>query len=273
MSYPQFNRSGVRHLQQIEIDEMGGVTIAGLAAAATQPDHPFNATVTIKCHLCQAVSYETRALFAHQTCCDDCREKGLKAILIEKSKTYWQAICPPAFLETDKNHPDFPQAAYAATRDWLGGESLFLYGPSRTGKTRLGMWLLKRCLVRNSAHVGVLWPEQLKHVKYAHDRLELVEKWGRYEILLMDDALLTGAQDERITDWLKDLIDYRIRYKRPILITSQVGSDDYREQMDKFDNATKADKARVEALLRRVKETCRVVSFAPAVVSAGEEAF
>ena len=145
--------------------------------------------------------------------------------------------------------------------------------PSRTGKTRLGVWLLKRCLVRNTAHVGILWPEQLKHVKYAHDRLELVEKWGRYDVLLMDDALLTGAQDERITDWLKDLIDYRIRFKRPIVITSQVGSEDYKEQMDKFDNATKADKARVEALLRRVKEICRVVSFAPVAVTAGEEAF
>ncbi len=267
------NRSGVRHVREIQIDEMGGVTIAGLASAAIQPDHPFNQIVTVECHICKAVSYGTTQLFAHQTCCDDCREKALKEQRLEKVKTYWQAICPPAFQETDKNHPDFPKAAYAATRDWQGGDSLLLYGPSRVGKTRLAVWLLKRCLVRNSAHVGILWPEQLKHVKYAHDRLELIEKWGRYEILLMDDALLTGAQDERITDWLKDLLDYRIRYKRPVIITSQVGQDDYREQMDKFDNATKADKARVEALLKRVKETCRVIPFSPLLLGHNEQGF
>ena len=273
MNNQPLNRSGVRHVRGIPVDEVGGVTIAGLAAAHNDTTHPFNQTVTIECHICRAVSYETPALFAGQTCCDDCREKAMKEQQLEKVKTYWLAICPPAFQETDKNHPDFPKASYAATRDWLGGDSLLLYGPSRTGKTRLAVWLLKRCLVRNSAHVGILWPEQLKHVKYAHDRLELIEKWGRYDVLLMDDALLTGAQDERITDWLKDLIDYRIRFKRPIVITSQVGSDDYREQMDKFENATKADKARVEALLRRVKEICRVVSFAPAVMGPNEQGF
>lgn len=273
---PYSRKSGVPGILQVAespMEALGGVTMGQLAAAAGDPTHPFNERVEVACHVCRTTRYTTSRLFAALTACDACVAAAATQDRLDKIKTYWEALCPPAFRETTKDHPDFPKAAYAATRAWQGGDSLLLYGPTGSGKTRLAVWLLKRCLVRNSAHVGILWPEQLKHVKYAHDRLELVEKWGRYEILLMDDALLTGAQDERITDWLMDLLSFRMRYKRPIIITSQVGGDDYREQANKFSNLTKVDAKRVEALLRRVKEICRVVAFVPPVIKAGEDQF
>jgi DNA replication protein DnaC len=192
---------------------------------------------------------------------------------MEKAKAYWEAICPPQFRDHKKDHPKFPKAQYLATKDYLGGESLLLFGPTGSGKTSLAMWLAKRCLVRCNMHVGVLWPEQLKAVKGQREILQWVEKWGRYDLLVLDDALLTGAQDERITDALKDLLDYRMRYNRPNILSSQIGGEEYKAQADKFENVTAADLKRVDALLRRLRETCRVVSFAEAKPAANEESF
>jgi DNA replication protein DnaC len=87
-----------------------------------------------------------------------------------------------------------------------------------------------------------------------------VQRWGKYDVLLLDDPL-QGASDARVTDALKDLIAYRQDWKRPNIITSQIGGDDYKEQSAKFGKETKADKEVIEALLRRMRETCRVVPF------------
>jgi hypothetical protein len=264
---------------------LGGISLAGLGALKNpkhtpdngepflNPDNPANEVIEAPCSQGCGATVQVPRFWASMTACDECIAKATKKDALEKVKTYWEAICPPAFRDTDKKHADFPIGQYEATRAYRGEESLLLYGPSRTGKSRLAMLLIKRCLVRFGMHVGVLWPERLKSVKGLRDTLELVEKWGRYDLLLMDDALLSGAQDERVTDFLKDLLDYRMRFKRHHIITSQIGSDDYKEQADKFDNITKADMARVDALLKRVKETSRVIPFVPAKPKAGEEVF
>lgn len=240
---------------------MGGVSIIGLAQLVN-PDHPANEMVDTECSQRCGRRFMCRKFFAPLTACDECRAKHAKDDALERAKVYWESICPAAFRDTDKNHKDFPKSQYEATRDYKGKESLLLFGESRKGKTRLGMLLLKRCLVRYGLHVNVLWPERLKSVRSTRDVLEMVERWGRYDVLLMDDSLLSGATDERVTDFLRDLIDYRMRFNRHHIMTSQIGSDDYLQHSDKFKNSTKADSERIKALLNRVRETSRVVSFA-----------
>lgn len=144
-----------------------------------------------------------------------------------------------------------------------------------SGKSRLGMILIKRCLVRYNMHVGVLWPEELSAVKGARGRetLDMIAKWGRYDVLLMDDSILAGAQDGRVTDFLKQLLDYRMRHKRHQIVTSQIGSAEYMDQADKFKEATRADKQLIEALLRRVREACKVISFADSNPQPGQVDF
>lgn len=253
--------TAVRQMAQLTVEPMlGGISIAGLGAL-TDPKHEANKVIEFECSQGCGTMIEGRQFWASMTACDQCREKAERKEKLDRAKTYWEAICPESFRETDKTHAGFPKAQYEATTAFCGEESLLLFGESRKGKTRLGMVLLKRCLVRFNKHVGVMWPEQLKAVKGQRDTMEMLNKWGRYDVLLMDDALLTGAQDERITDFLKDLLDYRMRYKRHQIITSQIGSAEYEEQGGKFGNETKADKQRIEALLRRIKEICRVVPF------------
>lgn len=248
---------------QLTVEPMlGGISIAGLASLI-DPAHEANKEIEFECSQGCGTKLRGRQFFASLTACDKCREKADRKEKLERAKVYWQHICPESLRETDKEHAGFPKAQYEATKAFLGTESLLLFGPSGKGKTRLGMLLLKRCLVKLNLHVGVMWPENLKAVKGARDTLEMMGKWGKYDVLLMDDALLTGAQDERVTDFLKDLLDYRMRYKRHQIITSQIGSSEYEQQGEKFANQTRADKQRIEALLRRIKEVCTVISFAP----------
>lgn len=239
----------------------GGISIGGLAALM-DPANPANEIITAKCsHPGCQTEYKIARFWAPLTSCDECRVKAIKADQLNKHTMYWESICPPMFGDTNKSHEDFPKAQYAETKNYMGEESLLLYGPTRSGKTRLGMLLLKRCLLQRNMKVAVMWPQQLKEVKSAKSTSDLIAKWGNYELLLLDDALLSGAHDERVTDFLKDLLDFRMNWRRSSIITSQIGGADYQEAADKFGNITRADKARIDALIARVRETFRKISF------------
>lgn len=265
--------SAVPRIGQCTVEPLlGGISLAGLAALIN-PQHEANKEIEFECSQGCGKKMTGRHFWSSLTACDSCREKADKKEKLERAKVYWESICPESLRETDTAHAGFPQSQYQATGSFCGTESLLLFGPSGKGKTRLGMVLLKRCLVRYNLHVGVMWPEQLKAVKGQRDTLEMLGKWGKYDVLLMDDSLLTGAQDGRITDFLKDLLDFRMRHKRHQIVTSQIGSAEYEEQGQKFDKQTKADKQLVEALMRRFKEVCRTISFADATPEPGQVNF
>lgn len=257
--------------------ELGTLSIEELAGAYNNPMHAFNEMVEAECSKKCGAKFTCMRLFAamEAVACDACRAKYDKEEKLERAKVYWESICDDAFRDTDKTHPDFPKSQYEATRSYSGTESLMFFGPSGKGKSRLAMILLKRCLVRFNLHVGVLWPEELSAVKGGRGRetLDMVGKWGKYDVLLMDDSISAGAQDGRVTDFLKQLLDYRMRHKRHQIVTTQIGSSEYSEQGDKWGKETKADKQLVEALMRRFKEVCRLISFADLTPKQGEEQF
>jgi len=253
--------------------DLGDMSFAALAEAHGNPAHEFNRIVPAVCSRCKTPLEAPQLTVAIGVACDDCRAKAIQDDAMARAKTYWESLCPTSLRDTSTTHDGFPKAQYAATRDYKGTESLLFNGPSRAGKTRLAIVLLKRCLVKHSLHVGILWPEVLKSVKNSREVLEMVRHWSRYQVLLMDDALLSGAADERVTDFLKDLIDARMREGRHHIITTQIDSSEYSDHSNKFGNATKADAARIEALLKRVKETSRVIGFAPVVAQAGQNSF
>jgi hypothetical protein len=71
-----------------------------------------------------------------------------------------------------------------------------------------------------------------------------------------------------------------LRFNRRFILTTQVGGDDVVEQAKKFgDDITAADKKRIEALNRRIREGARVIPFprksvaVPANVDEGEIPF
>lgn len=267
------------------------------ATKAIRPDHPFGRIVTMKCHgrpvpddekgaakhegntripCPDSAEYETVAFLSDLTACDRCRALAEREAKYAIYRKYWEAICPSLYRKTDKNHPSFPKAQYEATRAYKGGESLFLYGPSGSGKTRLAMWLLRRCLVDHNMHVGVLWSYELQLLKQTQKGgVDPVKHWGAYQLLLIDDGLLTSATSENLATFLKNLIDHRMSHERSTIITSQVGGDDYQEQAKKYakENTTKIDNELVGALLRRLRETFKVIAFQDLTPAPGEAAF
>jgi len=250
-------------LSSYDIEDLGGISIAQIQTVPAQSSrfHLLLEKIEIACPKCHAVKYTVGRWLAYQTCCDPCRIKGIEDAMLAKCAAYWEKICPKLFRATDIAHPEFPIDLYRRERHYTGTESLFLCGRSGVGKSRVGAQLLKRALVAGRS-VAFLWPEELKaHAKSFNDRLKLLRHYSSHDVLMMDDALLTGAQDEKIADFVKDLIDMMQRDQKHMIITSQIGGSEYLEQADKYGNMTTADRERIAALLRRIKERFRVVPF------------
>lgn len=264
--------------------ELGNLTISQLAYLHNHPEHPMRQEVDQDCNgrpnpknpneriPCPTKArFKCMAYFAEVTACDDCRNAAIHAGNMDKAKGYWESICPLNYRDTDKKHEKFPTGIFNTLSDYKGEESLFLYGASGSGKSRSAMLLLKRCLLANK-HVGCLWPEELKHAAHSfNDRLKYLRQYARYDVLLLDDSLLTGAQDEKMASFLQDLIDLLMRNKNHFIITSQIGGDDYKAQANKSDKTTKVDHDRIDALLRRIREVCRVVPFTQATTTTPAE--
>lgn len=251
--------------------EFGGISISTLAYLHHHPEHAAMQLIDTTCRKC-GKPIQATAIFAGVTACEECHAAYLKAERESGVIEYWRKTCPPLFDETDVNHVGFPRAQYDLLKDYQGAENLIFLGDTGTGKTRLAILTLRRCLFARRTYVGILWPEKLKSVKWARDRLEMVEEWGRFDLLLLDDSLLTGAQDERIADFLKDLIDYRDRYKRHFILTTQVGGAEVEQQAAKFgDDITPADRKRIEALMRRIREGARMIPFPRKAAPAKED--
>lgn len=250
----------LEHISTIQPDPdlFHGYQIGGIANLPEE----LKQLVCIRCQHCGKWIHEAVPLYmAPHIACNDCADKWEKKNKWDRIAKYWERLVPPALRETDLEHADFPKAIYTAHQSESGNRSMFLYGPTGSCKTRMAVMFIRKALI-NGLHPGILWPADLKHhARSWQDRRQTIEALGKHDVLLMDDALLTGAQDERIADFLKDLIDHMQRHKRHMIITSQIGKTEYEEQADKFKNLTKADKERIEALLRRISDDFTVIPF------------
>lgn len=267
------------------------LTMGQLAFLGANPTHPLTQKVDVQCgkpiwretktgyektdRICENRFSCIRA-FSTVTACDECREAWLERDRMDRMAATWRSLCPASFRDTDKTHAGFPKAQYERLRAWNGEMSLFFYGPKRTGKTRLAMMMLKRALVHGKT-VGVLWPEKLDRINPRFEKEDPVEVWGRYDLLLIDDALLT-AKTAQLASFLKNLVDYLMRHKRRFIITSQVNGDDYIAHINKGGESSRVDADTAEALMGRIREECSAgsdaqVSFAQAVPKQDEQPF
>jgi DNA replication protein DnaC len=265
---------GINPLSSARLPEnLCGITMDQLAAVARDPQSEAMKMVEAECSQGCGAKFTCVQVFAALTACEECRRKADEADALERAKKHWENLCPSGLRDTRTAHEDFPRAQYQQLKPWAGESSLFFYGDTRSGKTRLALLMLKRALLRRK-YVGVLWPEDFESMKNSRDAASELKRYGTYDVLLLDDILLTGARDERLSGWLKNLLDYMIRHGRKWIVTSQIGGDDYKEQARKFGDIDKSDEKRIEALLGRLRENSQVVPFVKAMTAAvGEEAF
>lgn len=263
----------------VAYDSIATTTMDFLDCTMTEFVNAFNSevgqeTVRAKCRHCDTM-IECRRIVSPFVACDPCIARVKNEQLIKMYREYWEQdyICPANYRNTDIRHAGFPTALWAdlkAKDKAKPDQSYFLFGPSGTGKTRVGFLLLKAALFRGKK-VGVLWPEKLEMLKSRFDT-KTMDRYAEYDTLLMDDTLLTACLDSKLVNSVKELVDIRMRNKRPMIVTSQIGGDEVKGGKQ-FGDAKAADLERINALIRRLREACTVVSFANAAPGIGESSF
>lgn len=255
--------------------EFEGTQIANLSELISDPYS--QELTTVKCndgmHIrarCETL-VECRRIVAPFVACDTCIARIAKEDLAKIHKASWERICPERFRKTDTTHADFPRAIYADLKAGDPKQSLFLFGPTGYSKTRVGMLMLKRALLRG-LRVGVLWPEKLRMLTSGFDTVAF-DRYAEYDALLMDDSLLTACRESKLLDTVKLLLDVRMRHERLTIFTSQIGSEDEIAQAKDFGEAKSADLERIKAIVRRLRESCRIVSFAKVEAGDNQGAF
>lgn len=302
-SSPVCHISGVQVGPMFEQDKGHVPTMNELAYLHNQPEHPARQVVQGYCSKGCGAMFQVMKFFESVTGCDECVAKAIEDSRIERCRKHWEDACPERYRKTDLKHEHFPKAQHELTKDWVyldeptGPDdkrseqarwqlrrSLFFFGPSGSGKTRLAFVLLKRAMLYGGKNIGVMFDDDLNAAKSNRERALAVKEWSRFDVLLLDDALMTGAQDEATTSFLKSLLEKIMAREKHVIITSQISRAEYEEQLRKFDSSTRkttaADEQRAIALWRRIKEMCGdAIEFhnapgavAPAAAPAGKPA-
>jgi DNA replication protein DnaC len=196
--------------------------------------------------------------------CEPCGRKAeisYEAALKEKQRkerwAEWGKICPPIFLETEKARiPD--QRALTQVMDWkFNPKGLFAVGPTRTGKTRSIWLLLHRLFMEENINI-----EAISVVRFSRDLTNSFHKEGEYyrlldrlckaPVLFLDD-LGKERMTERLETELFAILDERIQWKRPVLITTNYRGEDLKARF--------TDEANGDPFLFRLREFCDPILF------------
>lgn len=235
---------------------------------APEPRHDDEDEITVPCarhHIdgCQHKVQTTKHLFRVFGCgpvCKTCQEQyESRKQTADPNHQRWldlTASCP-LYRDTNIDHPKFPKALYQSKIEtWgYGPQGLYLYGPSRFGKTRSMMLTVKRMMFKgHSAHV--LFSDDIslmvRNIKSERSLMDWRNFLTNVNVLAVDDLFA-----ERMTDaaesFLFGLIDARMRAQKPTLITANRG----REEMMSLTN----DAKRCNAFFNRLAEVSTLINF------------
>jgi hypothetical protein len=211
--------------------------------AEVSDELPPPAPQAAKCSQCQQ-TFET----LKSGMCPAC----LEAVMAPR-RARWEKICPTIYRESDKTK--FPGQTYAEVKEWkFGPQGLMLCGPPRVYKTRMMFTLIRRLVVNEGRSVRVLngfnFERECAKEHFSGDAYEWVEQILKADVLFFDD-LGKCKMTERVEDTLFGIIEERVAWSKPILITTN--------DTDKS-LAARMTVNRAEALVGRLKEFCKVIS-------------
>lgn len=197
-------------------------------------------------------------VFKNVTCEPCCDEHDFAVLQVPDEKVAEiDEIVPPLYRESDVDRLPFPDQVDPII-SWAyksGAKGLWINGDTRTGKTRSICLLVER-LVSRGVDVRAFF-----HGSFPDELLEAIRsdrnfrRWKRelaaIPLVVIDD-LFAEKMTERTEAALFELIDERIAYLRPTIITTQVVA---KEAKDRFHSAS-----RFEAFFARIKEFFELVS-------------
>ena len=190
--------------------------------------------------------------------CDEClvklkrAEEGQSAEVVALQDKIDNAI-PPIYQTTDPERLPWKQRdqvlAWKVPEDKTKAKGLWIVGDTRTGKTRTLCLLLKR-LIREGQQVRTFFhgafPDQLLEVIRSERSFRAWKREiARADILVIDD-LFSFKMTERVESSIFEILDERIAYYRPTLVTTQLTGKDARERFQSL--------KRCEAFFARIEE-------------------
>lgn len=181
--------------------------------------------------------------------------------LVQERMATVAGICPPEFQETDPQHPKMNTPPASAAMAWEFGRSgLLLVGPTGQCKSRCAYQVMKRehlagrqC-VQYSAGEWAWACLGLKHNFAAAQRWMMLVR--DCDILMIDDlgkARMTYQDHEatQATELLFDVLDHRFKHHKPVIVTTQLHADDFKQKWGEHG----------KAFARRLSDFCVVVKF------------
>lgn len=211
--------------------------------------------VDAPCIKCGTIVPDCREFFAGATHCDKCYAEVVKERRFKEIGEWWTRWCPKQYQSTELDHPQFKRVWPLIKKIDGYRENVVLVGASGLCKTRAAVMRLKLALAYEGLMPQALWADTLD------EKLETGRFKGDWKkvymdapILLIDDLFTAGASLERYTKFIKGLLDYRLREEKPTIITTNLKARDIQQESNKFDNETKADQQRINAIIRRLRE-------------------
>lgn len=207
--------------------------------------------------------------FGPTAVCGTCSEAKDVEIRARDCRSFWIRHCPATYRETDTSREDFNKEAWRRMKTYRLTDNMVLLGPSGVCKTRMACQWAKIALGRGMS-VKLMFPEDLKDQPRFKTRKEHLDSLAYPDLAVLDDLFLVSASKDAVAEFIKDLIDRRLRDKKATVITSQVDADDFESDAAKFDNLSSTENQRIEAIVRRVKESYATIDCG-ALASGGEE--
>lgn len=223
--------------------------------------------IHVRCPECKGtfLHNEHLARVFPETHCDDCCESIMQRLAHEDAMQGKEVVAandkikgmiPSLYLDTDLERLPYPQRQKALDFNPNQPKGLWMVGHTRTGKTRTLCLLIEK-LIREGHEVDAQF-----HGRFTDDLLEVIRsersfkawknKMARVPILAIDD-LFSNKLTERSEASLFEILDERVSWKRPTLVTTQVTAKDAQARF----HSTK----RCQAFFARVKEFFTIVAF------------
>lgn len=217
------------------------------------------------CQFCSTVlAFEPIVVFGHTftlapNVCEECKEKkrlSLEAEVQRRLYEKFKKLCPPAYHDTDPDHPDMPcpQKLEKIVGWQFGPRGLIVHGVTRRGKTR-AVWLLIRRLILEGRTVQALTASEFSNqvaVLMGSDMSswdDWMQELESADVVFIDD-LGKAKMTERGEAELFNLIDHRTSHLKPMLFTTNfIGSV----------LAGKISADRSEPIIERIREFCQSI--------------
>lgn len=191
--------------------------------------------------------------------CNGCADKRIAerdAVFKDEKKAQWEALCPPAYRDTEAHRLPMPSKLEVVMRWKYGPKGLTLIGATGKGKSRCAWKLLERefssgrsveCL---DAKFAMQYSQKISisgAVTY-----EWLESKMNAGILLLDDVLKVRLDNTGCETALFAIIEERMANNLPIILTTQDTGETLKTRMSPD---------RGEAVVRRLRECCQTITF------------